>query len=194
MKTTMLLLLLALVSCTSTESKDVAEKDSFDTSSGGDVGLELGTPDDQTSTDQTSTGAISVAGTLSLVDAPIAALDTSAYWIGLYPPDFKEGDEPTSKLLGIFSFAPGAAYTGTSISIPDQGDTFLTWDLQAEDGPVMDYPYAATAGNYIVVVSLALDDSTAHTAAYYYAAPVEIPSVPYTLDLGQVTLDVVPES
>jgi hypothetical protein len=97
-----------------------------------------------------------------------------------------------TSILGIFSFAPGAGYTGSSISIPDQGNTFLAWDHKAEDSPVMDYPYAATAGNYIVIVTLALDDSTAHTAAYYSATEVQIPTVPYTLDLGQLTLDPAP--
>jgi hypothetical protein len=187
MKLTMLLLLLALVSCTATEGKDVVGQDSFDTTGGGDVVLDGVFLDGQT-----ETGAISVAGTLTLVDAPIASMDTSAYWIGLYPADFQQGDDPITHLLGIFSFAPGAGYTGTSISIPDQGNTFLAWNPEAENGPVLDYPYAATAGNYVVIVSLALDDSSAHTAAYYYATEVQIPSVPYTLDLGPLTLDLVP--
>jgi hypothetical protein len=187
MKLTMLVLLLAVASCTATESKDVVGQDTFDTVGGGDGGLDLGLLDGQA-----ATGAISVAGTLTVVDAPIGPLDTSAYWIGLYPADFQEGDDPITHLLGIFSFAPGAGYTGTSISVPDQGNIFLAWDPEAENGPVLEYPYAAAPGYYVVVVTLALDDSTAHTAAYYYGAAVNIPSVPYTLDLGQLTLDVVP--
>ncbi len=157
------------------------------------VGDQKADDDESAEPDVATPGTVSATGSLALSDAPVEATDDGMYILALLPPDYQFGGDPGADILAVIPLSPGAAYTGTKLTIPADGNTFKLWDPDAQGNPVLPDPFLTPPGKFTFLAAYMPHADGGNGPSHATFKSIEIKQVPAVVDLGDLVLDAAGE-